>query len=58
MINNVTILGLSDFKWIDRKLVDGFVRDIGKTTLYFLDGELIYIKQLNAKTFRRLRSRY
>lgn len=57
MINNVTILGLSDFKWIDTKLENGFKREIGKTTLYFLDGVLVFEKQLNAKTFRRLRSR-
>jgi hypothetical protein len=40
--NKVIILGLSDLNWIDTKLnSETFKRDIGKTTLYFLDGELI-----------------
>jgi hypothetical protein len=57
MSNKVTILGLSDFKWIDTKISDDcFKREIGKSTIYFLDGEMIFEKQLNAKSFRRLRS--
>jgi len=57
MINNVTLLGPSDLKWIDTKLDEGFKREIGKSTLYFLDGEIVLQKlQLNAKSFRRFRS--
>jgi hypothetical protein len=58
-INNVTILGGSDLKWTDRLLNDGsFKREIGKTTLYFLDGEVILQKkELNAKSFKRFRRR-
>jgi hypothetical protein len=59
MINYVTILGTSDLKWIDTKLSDNsFKREIGKTTIYFLDGEIILQKkELNFKSFRRFRSR-
>lgn len=55
LINNVTILGLSDFKWIDTKISnDLFKREIGKSTIYFLDGEIILQKlQLNAKKFKK-----
>ena len=58
LINNVTLLGLSDLKWIDTQLSDNsFKREIGKSTIYFLDGEIILQKkELNAKSFRRLRS--
>jgi|SRR5580692_10896413 hypothetical protein len=58
LINYVTILGSSDLKWIDTKLSDNsFKREIGKTTIYFFDGEIILQKKvLNAKTFRRLRN--
>ncbi|SRR5882762_4468390 len=57
--NKVTILGLSDFKWIDSKFGEGFKREIGKTTLHFIDGEIVLVeKQLNAKAFRRLRSKF
>ena len=46
-INNVTILGLSDLRWTDTLLVDGTIkREIGKTTLYFLDGEVILQKKV------------
>jgi hypothetical protein len=53
MINYVTILGASDLKWIDTKINDNlFKREIGKTTIYFLDGEIILQKkELNAKSF-------
>lgn len=58
IINHVTILGSSDLKWIDTKLSDvSFKREIGKTTLYFFDGELMLQKKvLNAKTFKKVRS--
>jgi hypothetical protein len=46
MINYVTILGASELKWIDTKLSDyAFKREIGKSTIYFLDGEIIIKKQ-------------
>ena len=53
-INNVTILGLSDFKWIDTIVSDDcFKREIGKSTIYFLNGEIVLQKlQLNAKPFK------
>lgn len=35
LINNVTILGLSDFKWTDTKQSEGFKRDIGKSNYVF-----------------------
>jgi hypothetical protein len=58
--NKVTILGLSDFKWIDTKLDENsFKRQIGKSTIHFLDKEIVLIeKQLNAKSFRKLRGMY
>jgi hypothetical protein len=38
---------------------DSFKRQIGKTTFHFLDNEIILVeKQLNAKSFRRLRSMF
>jgi len=54
LTNKVRILGASKFEWIDIKISDDyFKREIGKSTLYFLDGELILQKaQLNAKPFR------
>jgi hypothetical protein len=57
MINKVTILGGSDLTWTDIKLDENtFKREIGKSTLYFLDGEIVLQKlQLNAKSFRKLR---
>jgi hypothetical protein len=57
-INKVTILGLSDFKWVDTKISDdSFKREIGKSTLYFLNGEIILQKlQLNAKSFKKTRN--
>jgi hypothetical protein len=56
LINNVTILGASDLKWKDTKLIEGFKREIGKSTLYFLDGELVVRKyQVPAKPFTQLK---
>jgi hypothetical protein len=48
-INKVTILGSSDLNWIDVKIDDhSFKREIGKSTIYFLDGEIVLQKlQLN-----------
>ena len=58
LINHVSILGSSDFSWTDTLLADGTIkREIGKSTIYFLDGEIVLQKkELNAKSFRRLRS--
>ena len=54
LVNKVTILGASDFKWTDTALTEGFYREIGKSTIYFLDGEVVLRKQqLNAKPFRK-----
>jgi hypothetical protein len=55
--NNVTILGASDFKWTDVALQssEGFKRIIGKSTIYFVDGEIVLRKQqLPAKAFGKL----
>ena len=54
-VNTVTILGGSQFKWIDTKLEEGFKREIGKSTIYFVDGEVILQKQERpAKPFKQL----
>lgn len=57
LINKVTILGLSNFNWVDTKISDDlFKREIGKSTIYFLDREIILQKQqLNAKPFKKTR---
>ena len=56
LINNVTLFGVSDLKWTDTKLSDVFKREINKSTIYFLDGEIILRKQiLNAKPFSKVK---
>jgi len=58
LVNNVTVLGLSDLKWIDTKFSEseGFKREIGKSTIYFMDGEAVLRKQLlSAKPFKNLK---
>jgi hypothetical protein len=59
MVNKVTILGKINLSWIDTKINlddSSFKREIGKSTLYFLDGEIFLQKlQLNAKSFKRFR---
>ena len=57
LINNVTLLGASDLNWVDTFVSDGcFKREIGKSTIYFLEGVEILRKQtLGAKPFRRLK---
>ena len=57
-VNSVCIIGASDLRWIDTKLSDdSFKREIGKATLYFLDGEIILLKrQIPAKSFTPFRS--
>jgi hypothetical protein len=58
-VNKVTILGNIGISWIDTKVVstlgDIFKREIKKSTIYFMDGEVILRKQvLPSKAFRRL----
>jgi len=54
-INKVSILGQVNLNWIDYRLSEGFKREIGKSTLYFVDGEIILRKQqLSAKPFTKL----
>lgn len=57
-VNNVTLLGASDLKWVDTFVSEGsFKREIGKTTIYFLDGEIIVKKQIRpVKYIKRLKS--
>lgn len=57
-INSVSIIGASDLRWTDTKLSDdSFKREIGKATLYFLDGEIVLLKrQIPAKPFTPFRS--
>jgi len=60
--NKVTILGNIDLSWIDTKLnehsvEDIFTREIKKSTIYFMDGQVVLRKQiLPAKAFRRLQA--
>jgi hypothetical protein len=58
LINKVSIIGASDLKWTDTKISDNlFKREIGKSTIYFLDGEIVLVKrQIPAKPFTRVRS--
>ena len=56
LVNKVTILGAADLNWIDTKLPAdaGFMREIGKSTKYFIDGINVLNKQiLPAKPFKR-----
>jgi hypothetical protein len=57
-INNVTILGAADLKWTDTKVSEGcFKREIGKSTIYFLDGVEVLRKQIiPSKPFRNLKA--
>lgn len=55
LTNNVSLLGTIVFNWVDVALSEGFKREIGKSTIYFVDGEIVLRKQqLNAKAFRKL----
>lgn len=59
MVNKVTILGRINLSWIDSKLnlndTETFKREIGKSTIYFLDGEVILRKkELPANPFKKL----
>jgi hypothetical protein len=55
LVNNVTLLGPSELNWTDTQFGEGFKREIGKSTMYFVDGELVLRKQeLNAKPFSKM----
>ena len=60
LVNKVSLIGASDFSWIDTKLSDDLIkRELGKSTIYFLDGEQVLIKRLiPAKPFTRLRKKH
>jgi hypothetical protein len=53
LTNLVTLLGASDLKWTDTFVSEGcFKREIGKSTIYFLDGvEVLRKQQLPTKPF-------
>ena len=58
-VNKVTILGNIKLSWIDTKIdmdkSNFFKREIKKSTIYFIDGEIVLRKQeLPAKPFRKL----
>jgi len=58
LINKVRILGKIDLSWIDTKIngidSDLFTREINKSTVYFMDGQVILRKQvLPAKPFKK-----
>ena len=55
-VNKVTILGAINLTWTDTQISDNtFKREIGKSTIYFMDGERILTqKQLNAKPIKNL----
>ena len=56
LVNNVTIQGAIDLNWIDTKISeDIFMREIGKSVIYFMGGERILRKKLlNAKPFSKV----
>jgi len=56
LVNHVTIEGNIDLSWVDTKIGEGiFTREIKKSTIYFMDGEIVLRKQvLPAKPFRKL----
>lgn len=45
-VNKVTVLGSIDLKWTDIRINDDlFKRKIGKSTIYFMDGEIVLRKK-------------
>ena len=56
LINKVRIQGPINLSWVDTKISDAvFKREIGKSVIYFMDGEIVLRKkQLNAKPFRKV----
>jgi hypothetical protein len=56
LTNNVSIMGASDLKWVDTAFGEGFKREIGKSTIYFVNGEIVLRKQqFPAKPFSRVK---
>ena len=57
LTNKVTILGAINLSWVDTKILDDvFMRVIKKSTIYFMDGQVVLRKQiLNAKPFKSLK---
>lgn len=57
LVNTVTILGAINLSWVDTKISsDIFMREIKKSTIYFMDGVVVLRKQiLNAKPFNSLK---
>jgi hypothetical protein len=58
-VNKVTILGNINLSWVDTKIEEGGLelikREIKKSTIYFLDGQIVLRKQmLNAPAFKKL----
>jgi hypothetical protein len=60
LTNKVSIVGASNLNWTDTKLSDDlFKRELGKSTFYFLAGEMVLIKRLiPAKPFTRFRRKF
>jgi hypothetical protein len=58
LINKVVLLGGSDLKWTDTLVSGGAImREIQKSTMYFLDGELILRKQvLSGSAFKKMKT--
>jgi len=56
LTNTVTMLGAVGLKWIDTIISEGiFMREIGKSVIYFMGGEKVLRKKLlNAKPFTKL----
>jgi hypothetical protein len=56
LVNHVRIEGGIDLSWIDTKIgEDIFIREIKKSTIYFMGGEIVLRKQvLPAKPFKKL----
>lgn len=53
--NKVRLLGASGLEWTDTRISDDLIkREIGKTTFYFLDGEMVLAKKVfTAKPFTK-----
>jgi len=55
-VNNVRIQGAADLSWVDTYISEGlFMRNIGKSIIYFMGGERVLRKKmLSAKPFRKV----
>ena len=52
--NKTTLLDRVELSWTDTKTPEGFIREIGKSTIYFHDGEIVLQKQQrSAKAFSK-----